>query len=98
MYKELKKIYDEVGISMFVMATSYLIDIGTRQAKELTEEQINSVEMESGSFMTTEYMQNLMRTTKKIAEVCQHNTIEIIQFCMVEKIIDTKGYKLRERR
>lgn len=91
MYKDLKAIANKTNTTMFVMAMAHLLDIGIREAVEITDEQIE--QLEGNGMMTQDFVQGLVRTTRDIAKVCEHNTTEIIQFCMVEKIFDTKWYK-----
>ena len=90
MYKDLKKIYDNNRLDVFVMATAHLLDIGYRNAVSITDEDIN--ELKENGLMTKEFVQDLVRLTREIAKNVDSCT-EIVQFCMVEKIFDTKYYK-----
>ncbi len=90
MYKNLKKIYDNNRLDVFIMATAHLLDIGYRQAVSITDKDID--ELEENELMTKEFIQDLVRLTREIAKNVD-SSIEIIQFCMVEKIFDTKYYK-----
>lgn len=91
MYKDIKAIYDKTNTIMFVMAVTHLLDIGIRSAVEITNEDIEN--LAGNGLMTEDFVRDLVRTTRDIAKICEHDTTEIIQFCMVEKIFDTKWYK-----
>lgn len=90
MYKNLKEIYDKTRMDMFVMAVTYLVDVGHRNVKAITEKQIEN--MEGNPFMTEEYVKELVRKAKEIAE-CIDTPTEIILFCQAEKVFDTQFYK-----
>ncbi len=94
MYKDLKKIYDGTRMDIFVMAVGHLLDLGFRTAKEITDEQI--AKLPGNGLMTEDFVQNLVRTTREIAQACDSN-VELIQFCMVENIFDTEFFAPEKR-
>ena len=91
MYKDLKKIYDENHVVLFNMAVTHLIDIGWRNAIDITDKEID--ELEGNGMMTKEFVQDLMRLTRELAKTAQ--PVELIQFAQVEKLYDTRGYKTK---
>ena len=92
-YNELKKIMNREGITVFLMATSHLIDIGYRNAIEITDKDIE--ELEGNGLMTQRFVQNLVKVTREIAQTV--SIVELIQFFEVEKLYDIKGFKTKER-
>ena len=88
-YVKLIEIKNSCRFDHFVMAVSHYLDIGHRNAKEITQEDIDSVE-ENG-LMTKEFCQFLMRTAKIIADSVD-SAVEVIQFCTVEDIFETRFY------
>ena len=78
-YAEVKKIYNEYRLDYFVMAISYLMDIGFRNAKEITNKDIE--EAEGNGLMTKEFVGVLMKLTRDIANACEPS--ELIQLCQV---------------
>ena len=94
MYEDIKKIYDKTRLDYFVMATAHLLDIGWKTAESITDEDIANTK--GNGFMTDEFCQYLNELAREIAQTC--SPTEFIQFCQVEKIFSTKGYKTRKRR
>ena len=94
MYGNLKKMYRKTHPAMWNMAIAYLLDYGFSQVKEITDEQINT--LEGNGLMTADFEQGIVKTAKAIAEECGNNVTEIIQFCMVEECFDTEWYKEEE--
>ena len=91
MYKELKKIYDDPGhAAQFLMAVAYLIDKGSSNVSEITEDQI--LTLKGNGLMTAEFEQDLVRTAVKLANVIKNNPVALIQFCEVEEIFDTEFF------
>lgn len=88
-YENMNKIYRE-NTEVFAMAVANLLDIGFRTINEVTDEDIET--LEGNGLMTKEFVQTLMRVSREIAKECGNNVIEIIQFCQVENIFDTKWY------
>lgn len=89
MYNKLNKIYKETRFDMFVMAVSYLTDVGYRTVISLSDEDID--ELEENGLMTKEFVQDLVRKAREIARSLDNPT-EIIQFCQVKEIFDIKYY------
>ena len=89
MYKDIKAIYDRERLDVFCMAVAHLMDIGWREAEEMTDEDIATVE--GIGLMTQNSCQYLCKLAREIATTV--STVEFIQFCQVEKLYDTKGYK-----
>lgn len=92
MYKDIKEIYDHTDLAVFSMATTQLMLMGWNDAEKLTDEEI--AEQKGNGLMTQEFVQDLLRLTRKVAKTC--SPVEFIQFCQVEKLYDTKGYKTRK--
>ena len=92
-YEKIKKIYDETRLEMFVMAATHLMDIGWQVASKITDTDIE--EAEGNGLMTKEFVQALLKISRKIAQTC--NPVEFIQFCQVEKLYDTRYFKPRKR-
>ena len=92
MYKDIKEIYDHTDLAVFSMATTQLMIMGWNKAEKLTDEEI--AEQEGNGLMTQEFVQDLLRLARKVAKTC--SPVEFIQFCQVEKLYDTKGYKTRK--
>lgn len=61
------------------MAISYLMDIGFRNAKEITDKDIE--EAEGNGLMTKEFVETLMKLARDIANTCEPS--ELIQLCQV---------------
>ncbi len=89
MYKDLQKIYYGTRHSFFAMAVSHLLDIGYRNAIEITEDDI--AKMEGNGLMTQGFVQDLVRTTVEIAKTID-NVAELFQFCSAEDVFDTRFY------
>lgn len=91
MYKELKKIYDNNRLDVFVMAVGNLLDKGYDTVIKITDDDISKIKMSENSLMTTGFAQALTKLTRDIANNCD-SVVEIIQFCAKEKIFDIKYY------
>lgn len=92
-YAEVKKIYNANRLDVFVMAISYLMDIGFRNAKEITDEDID--ECEGNGLMTKSFCQELMKIARDIANVCEPS--ELIQLCQAEDVFDIPDKMSRTR-
>lgn len=90
MYNELKDLYYKNSM-LFIMAVSNLLDIGFRNAREITDDDIT--EAKGNAMMTDDFVRDLLRVTREIARICGNDVCAVIQFCMVEKIFDTKWFK-----
>lgn len=82
MYEELRKIYDVTRLDYFVMAITYLMDIGFRNAKEITDKEIEQAE--GNGIMTKGFVQDLMKTARQIAKVS--GPVELAQLCQAKSI------------
>ena len=91
MYKELKRIYDNNRLDVFVMAVGNLLDKGYDTVIKITDEDISKLQMPEHSIMTTGFAQALTKLTRDIAKNCD-SVVEIIQFCAKEKVFDIKNY------
>lgn len=91
MYANMKKLYDRTPTVMWNMAVAHLLDIGFREAIQITDEDIE--QLEENGMMTQQFVQDLVRTTRDIAKECGNNVVEVIQFCTIEKCFDMKYYK-----
>ena len=92
MYNDIKRIYNRERLDIFGMATAHLLDLGWRTTEAITDEDIDA--MEGNGLMTKEFCQHLTRLAREIATTV--NPTEFIQFCQVEKLFDTRGYKPRK--
>lgn len=92
-YEKIKEIYDETRLDIFSMASTHLMDIGWNTAEAITDASINK--LEGNGLMTKAFVQDLVRLSRRIAQSC--SPVEFIQFCQVEKLYDTKGFKPRKR-
>ena len=91
MYTEMKKLYDETHPLMWNMAMTHLMDIGYREATQITDEDI--AQIEGNAMMTQDFVQGIVRTARDIAR--NSTPLQLIQFNMVEKCVSTQGYKPR---
>ena len=89
MYNNMRKIYLK-NQPMFSMAVAYLLDIGFRTVRGLTDEEISG--MEGNGLMTAEFVQSIATMARSIAEECGNNVVELIQFCQAEDVFDTEWY------
>lgn len=85
MRKELDNLYYKSGW-MFPMAVSHLLDIGFRAAQQITEKDIE--ELEGNGLMTKEFVQDLVRTSKEIAEICNYEPTKLVMYCSVKELFD----------
>ena len=85
-YAEVKKIYGKERLDYFVMVISYLMDIGFRNAAEITDKDIE--EVEGNGLMTKNFCQELMKSAREIAKCCEPS--ELIQLCQAEDIFDVR--------
>ena len=88
MYKDIKTIYDREQL-IFNMAVTHLFDIGFRAASKITDEDIDN--LEGNWLMTRDFVQDLVKVTREIAQTC--SPVELIQFCQIEQIFDTRWFK-----
>jgi glutamate racemase len=88
-YEKLRKIKNTTRLDFFVMACTHFFNIGYEQAKEITDKDINAAQ--SNGLMTKEYVQELMRCTKTIANTID-NAVELVQFCQAEDIYDIQFF------
>ena len=93
MFKDLKAIYDNTRIDIFAMAITYVVDIGWRNAKKLTDKEI--ADMQGNGLMTQAFVQMLMKSAREIANTVENPT-EIIQFCDAMNIYETRCYTTGE--
>ena len=92
-YEKIKEIYDNTRLDIFVMSTTHLMDIGWDTAISITDKDLEKVK--GNGLMTAEFCRELCRIARDIAKAC--NPVEFIQFCQVEKLFDTKGFKSRSK-
>lgn len=92
-YNRLKEMYVENDLA-FRMALGQMMAWGTKDASEITDEQIKKVEIPMMADWMAKLLYKFAREMAKI-EIAEYGAI--IKFCMVEKIFDTKGFKPRKR-
>ena len=85
-YAEVKLIYDTTRLDMFVLAISHLMDIGFRNAAQITDEDIEATE--GNGIMTQSFCQELNRMAREIANCCEPS--ELVQLCQAEDVFDVK--------
>lgn len=78
-YAEVKKIYEANRLDYFIMGISYLMDIGFRNAQEITDKDIE--EAEGNGLMTKGFVKELMKMARDIANACEPS--ELVQLCQV---------------
>ena len=66
MYSKLNEIYSKTRVDVFVMALGYLIEKGTSNIAEITDDEIN--EIDGNGFMTKEFSQMLVKLARDIAK------------------------------
>ena len=89
MYAKLKELYLRTRTDLFSMATTYLVEKGTENVKQLSDETISRVQ--GNPLMTAEYCQTLIRVARDIANVIDTPT-ELIQFCDSVGLFETYFY------
>lgn len=89
MYENMLEIYKR-NPPMYAMSVSYLLDKGFTYVKQIKDEDIEG--LEGNWLMTQEFVQDLVRTARDIANECGNNVTEVIQFCMAEQIYSTEFY------
>lgn len=87
----LKEVYDRTRWDVFAMAVAHLLDIGFRQAKEITDKDIKCVE--GNGLMTKEFAQYLVETTRDIALACEHPTSLLVFLDMEEMFAQNDEYE-----
>lgn len=84
-YEKLKNIKNNTNNAILVTALTYLLDIGCREAKEITDDVIEKAE--GNGLMTKEFVQELMKTAREIAQAIE-NPSDVYVFCQAEEIFD----------
>ena len=65
-YEKIKKIPQNTNSIVMTTALTYLLDIGCKSAMQITDKMID--EVEGNGLMTKEFVQELMRTAREIAQ------------------------------
>ena len=93
-YLEMMEVYQKTRKDVFAMAVAYLLDKGFDMMMDIEEDDI--VTMEGNGLMTAEFVQDLVRTAKRIADATAtctgYDPIELIQFCMTVPVFSTEFY------
>lgn len=89
MYSKLNEIYSKTRVDVFVMALGYLIEKGTSNIAEITDDEIN--EIGGNGFMTKEFSQMLVKLARDIAKATD-SAIEIIQFADAKGLFEVSYY------
>lgn len=89
MYNNIREIYLS-NQPMFSMAVAYLLDVGFRNVRRLTEADIDA--MEGNGLMTADYVRDMVNMAREIADECGNDVVEIIQFCQAEDVFDAAFY------
>lgn len=83
--EKIEKIYNEMRFDVFAMAVSHLMDIGFRNAQKITDEDIEEIEMDENSFMTTEFCKELVRAARDLANASGAPS-KLMKFCAEHEI------------
>ena len=89
MYSKLNEIYSKTRVDVFVMALGYLIEKGTSNIAEITDDEIN--EIDGNGFMTKEFSQMLVKLARDIAKATD-SAVEIIQFADAKGLFEVSYY------
>lgn len=84
---KMMEIFNNTDYEVFVLGVAQLVDTGFRFSKRVTDEDIENIE--GNSFMTKEYMQDIVRVAKEIAETVE--PVDFLLFIQNEKIFMGKG-------
>jgi hypothetical protein len=87
MYTDIKKIYKNTRLDMFIMASSHLMWIGWETAQKMTDEQIS--EVKGNGLMTTEFCQELCKIARDIANSC--SPTEFVQLAQIVELYSIEG-------
>lgn len=83
--EKIQEIYDKTRLDMFVMAVSHLMDIGYRQAIEITDDDISKIKMDDNAFMTTEFCKELVMLARDLA-LASKTPSSLMKFCAEHEI------------
>lgn len=93
-YEKIKNLQNENEL-IFNMAINWLIDIGVRQAKNITEEDIEKAHI---PMFSDDYAKLLYRMTKELADIEEEDTLSVYKFIQIEKPFNTTGFKPRKKK
>ena len=88
-YKKLLEIKGKSNEAAFNVVCTYIFDIGYQAAKEITDEDIENAK--GDGFATKEFNQWVMRTAREVVNIINNN-VELVQFCAVEDVYDTRFF------
>lgn len=91
MYANMTKIYESTCTPVYAMAVAYLLDKGFSFVQKITDEDIEN--LEENGIMTKEFVQDLVKVARDIANECGNDVTKLIQFCQKKRVFDTKFYK-----
>lgn len=94
MYNDLKNIYNKYNKAVFAAGIAHLLDIGFKAAKTITDEQITKIP--KTSWATAEFLRDVVTVARDIA-ITINSPSELIMFCEVESIFDTRYYAPNKR-
>ena len=87
-YKKLEKLYRKYHPAQFNMAIAQLLDIGFRDAAEITDKEIN--EAKGNAMMTDEFWRDTLKLVREIAQ--DYSPVEFMQFCEVMEPLDIRWF------
>lgn len=87
-YNKLEELYRKYHPAQFNMAVAQLLEIGFRNAAEITDKEIN--EAKGNAMMTTGFWQETLRLVKEIAQ--NYSPVEFMQFCEVMEPLDIRWF------
>lgn len=87
-YKKLEKLYCKYHPAQFNMAIAQLLDIGFRDAAEITDKEIN--EAKGNAMMTDEFWRDTLMLMRNLATSC--SPVELMQFIETEEPFEVRYF------
>lgn len=87
-YNKLEKLYRKYHPAQFNMAIAQLLEIGFRNAAELTDKEINKAK--GNAMMTDKFWQDTLKLVREIAQ--DYSSVEFMQFCEVMEPLDIRWF------
>lgn len=87
-YNKLEELYRKYHPAQFNMAIAQLLEIGFRNAAEITDEEINGAK--GNALMTDEFWQETLKLVREIAQ--NYSPVEFMQFCEVMEPLDIRWF------
>jgi hypothetical protein len=87
-YNKLEKLYRKYHPAQFNMAIAQLLEIGFRNAAEITDKEIN--EAKGNALMTDEFWRDTLTLVRDLATSC--SPVELMQFIEVEEPFEIRYF------